>query len=251
MVKEVVLIGKLKSFMVNAVEKGMMADEMVIKRAEPSVTSINEIREKENSVYLFYITDAEDVKVDLLVYIKELIAEEHIHLIVIGNPQELFEVKEYIKESRNVKIFERPVDVNKVVSELNGFFSAVEKERSKKSILVVDDNPVSLRTMRDILSNKFTVYIVNSGVSAIAFLLKTDVDLILLDYEMPVVNGPQVLEMIKEEPTIKCPPVMFLTAKNDAKSVQTALALNPVKYLLKSLPPQELIATLEEYFATR
>ena len=249
--RTVVLVGRLNSFMVNAVGKGLESDGIYVKRCDIDVTAINECRDRMDSVLVLYLVSSDDVRTDVLLYLKELITDEKIHIAVIGNPQELFSVKEVITESRNVKIYERPLDVNILVDQANEFFNDVVKERAKKRLLVVDDNAVSLRTMRDILQDRYVVNIVNSGASAITFLTKNEVDLILLDYEMPVVSGPQVLEMIRDEPSIEAPPVMFLTAKNDANSVKTALALKPVKYLLKSLPPDELIDTLEEFFNRR
>nr|MCR5100441.1 response regulator [Butyrivibrio sp.] len=82
------------------------------------------------------------------------------------------------------------------------------------------------------------------------FLAKNMVDLILLDYEMPVTNGPQVLEMLRSEPSTSTIPVMFLTAKGDKESVLKVVALKPEKYLLKTMPPAELISTIDEFFAS-
>ena len=249
--RRVILIGRLNSFMVNAVDKGLVNDGIDVRRTDIDVTRINDARDMDDSVFIFYLVSSEDVKTEVLVYLREKIEEEKIHLAVVGNPQELFEVRDYIKESKNVKIYERPLDVSVLVGQINEFFDDVIRQRAKKRILVVDDNAVSLRTMRDILQDRYIVSIVNSGASAVTFLVKNEVDLILLDYEMPVVSGPQVLEMIRDEPSIEAPPVMFLTAKNDAQSVKTALALKPVKYLLKSLPSDELIETIEEFFNGR
>ncbi len=90
---------------------------------------------------------------------------------------------------------------------------------------------------------------VTSGMNAIQFLAKNEVDLVLLDYEMPVTSGPQVLEMMKSEPQTASIPVMFLTAKGDKESVMSVLALKPEKYLLKTLKQDELIANIDEFFA--
>jgi CheY-like chemotaxis protein len=77
------------------------------------------------------------------------------------------------------------------------------------------------------------------------------VDLILLDYEMPVISGPQVFQMLREDPDTKDIPVMFLTVKSDKESVMKVLSLKPTNYLLKTRPPKELVATIDEFFADK
>ena len=128
---------------------------------------------------------------------------------------------------------------------------AVDRENAKKHILVVDDDPTMLRTLKLWLSDKYRVYMANSGMNAISLLAKKPVDLILLDYEMPVANGPQVLSMIRSEATTKDTPVMFLTAKNDKESVMSVMDLKPEKYLLKTMPPEQLLKNIDDFFEAR
>ena len=73
-------------------------------------------------------------------------------------------------------------------------------------------------------------------------------DLILLDYEMSVTSGPQVLEMIRSETKTDTIPVIFLTGKGDRESVLKVLALKPDGYLLKSMEKAALLKSLEEFF---
>ena len=84
--------------------------------------------------------------------------------------------------------------------------------------------------------------------NAIALLAKKKIDLILLDYEMPMLNGPKVLEMIRSESEFKDTPVMFLTGRDDKESVMSVINLKPEKYLLKSLPADELMKTINDFF---
>ena len=65
---------------------------------------------------------------------------------------------------------------------------------------------------------------------------------------MPITTGPQVLEMLRSEPSTSDIPVMFLTVKSDKESVMKVVALKPEKYLLKTMPPAELIANIDEFF---
>ena len=250
MEREVLLIGRINSFIVNAAGKGLEKEGFAVRRTAPDITAIDKARD-ETRVWVFYLTGGEDINDELLVYLRDHIAEEHVLLTLIGNPDELKDVQSLLPEEEIANAFERPLDVHVLAESLERAFSKVEKDNEKKRILIVDDSAQALKTMKGILSDRYLVYMANSGVSAITFLAKTQVDLILLDYEMPVVDGPKVLEMIKSEPSIEAPPVMFLTAKGDKHSVMTALALKPVNYLLKSMPPEELIKTIDEFFEKR
>ena len=84
--------------------------------------------------------------------------------------------------------------------------------------------------------------------AAITFLAKNEIDLILLDYEMPITTGPQVLEMLRSEENTAKIPVMFLTNKGDKESVMNVLGLKPEKYLLKTMSKSELLGQIDEFF---
>ena len=82
----------------------------------------------------------------------------------------------------------------------------------------------------------------------IKYLSKNKVDLILLDHEMPVTSGPQVLEMLRSEEETKHIPVMFLTGKGDKESVMAVVALRPEGYFLKTIQREELLEKLQAFF---
>ena len=83
---------------------------------------------------------------------------------------------------------------------------------------------------------------------AITFLLKNEVDLILLYYEMPVVDGPQVLQMLRQEPATANIPVVFLTGIGTRESVARVMSLKPEGYILKSTTREDLLAFLDGKF---
>ena len=66
-------------------------------------------------------------------------------------------------------------------------------EKRKKTILIVDDDITYMRTVYEWLKDSYHIGMAASGVQSISYLDKNKVDLILLEYEMPVANGPQVL----------------------------------------------------------
>ena len=127
----------------------------------------------------------------------------------------------------------------------------MDKGEFKKSILVVDDDPQYLGLVREWLKGTYKVSMANSGLQAIKWLGKNKVDLILLDHEMPVTTGPQVLEMLRSDNETASIPVIFLTGKGDKESVMAVVALKPEGYFLKNIKKDELLQKLEEFFLNR
>ncbi len=118
----------------------------------------------------------------------------------------------------------------------------------KKKLLLVDDSDFMLRALQDLLGSDYEVSTAKSGLSAIRNIALDRPDLILLDYEMPVCNGGQVLEMIRSEKDFTDIPVIFLTCRVDRESVQKAMALRPEGYLSKSLPSEALKQKIDHFF---
>lgn len=123
-----------------------------------------------------------------------------------------------------------------------------EKEQVKKRILVVDDDSSVLKLMKGYLGNRYQVATALNGKVAMKYLEKKEVDLILLDYEMPEENGEEVFRRIKATEKVRNIPVVFLTGVTDRERIQGVLALKPQGYLLKPIDTERLSAKLEEIF---
>ena len=118
----------------------------------------------------------------------------------------------------------------------------------KKKVLVVDDSDFMLKAMSDLLREDYEVLTAKSGMSAIRGITLDRPDLILLDYEMPVCDGSQVLGMIRSEKEFADIPVIFLTSKVDKESVSKVIALKPEGYLSKSMPPETVKKEVDHFF---
>ncbi len=118
----------------------------------------------------------------------------------------------------------------------------------QRTLLLVDDDAVMIRTLREGLSTSYKVLPANSGANALKILARANPDLILLDYEMPEMNGPQVLEALRANADTANIPVMFLTAKTDAESIAKIEALKPQGHMLKTLPLGEIKAIIQNFF---
>ena len=118
----------------------------------------------------------------------------------------------------------------------------------QRTLLLVDDDAVMIRTLREGLSTSYKVLPANSGANALKILARAKPDLILLDYEMPEMNGPQVLEALRANAETSGIPVMFLTAKNDAESIGKIEALKTQGHMMKTLPLREIKAIIQNFF---
>ena len=252
--RKVVLVSAQKSFMVNAMTKNLNGESYEVVYQAPRVKDIMKDErwtgEGHPNLMLLYIDNDVEEMSEFLVWLKDRVTEDEgdWHVFMVGNELEIREAEKFFPEKYVSGIFVRPLNVKELVEKFNALLEEdVTKER-KKHILVVDDDGTMLRTLKLWLSDKYRVYMANSGMNAISLLARNQVDLILLDYEMPVASGPQVLEMIRNEPSTANVPVMFLTAKNDKESVMSVMNLRPEKYLLKTMPPDELMRNIDDFF---
>ena len=109
----------------------------------------------------------------------------------------------------------------------------------QKRVLVGDDDDMNLPRTKIILGKEYDVLLANSGVRALHILKNQKVDLVLLDIDMPLMNGIETFEHMKEFAADI--PVIFLTASGEVEDVVGALLLGAVNYLRKPCPPQELM----------
>ncbi|MBE5952509.1 MAG: response regulator, partial [Lachnospiraceae bacterium] len=147
--------------------------------------------------------------------------------------------------------FERPVDIDRIIKKISSYIDENTGENRKKSVLIVDDDITYMRMVYEWLKDKYHVGMAANGVQAISYLGRNKVDLILLDYEMPIANGPQVLSMLKNDFETEQIPVMFLTGHGDRDSVLSVMGLSPVDYLLKTIDQEALLDKLEVFFRNR
>ncbi len=101
------------------------------------------------------------------------------------------------------------------------------------------------RGMADLLSLEMDIHVAgeaNHGVEALNFLQETSVDLIVLDYNMPVMNGIETLKAIRERQIEG--KVLLFTVSDNIKDVQDALALGVDGYLLKDMEPDEIVGNI-------
>lgn len=115
----------------------------------------------------------------------------------------------------------------------------------RKQILVVDDDSEQLMNIKEQLDEFYDVTCVKSGTAAFKYLAKKKCDLILLDYLMPEMDGPEVLRNIQDTSDWSDIPVIFLTGMTEKKKVlQTLAELRPNGYIVKPSKKSEIVAKI-------
>lgn len=119
--------------------------------------------------------------------------------------------------------------------------------------MVVDDDKITIRMCEFILKKQnYEVITALSGKKCLEYLRNEDnppVDCIVLDIEMPLLNGYNTLSSIRQSEKLKNIPVMFLTASATQETVREAIRLGVTSYLRKPFLPKDLAAKVEGLLA--
>lgn len=154
----------------------------------------------------------------------------------------------YIDELRNrERMIREEAERFAMEAALEAERAAMEAEKTRRRhVLVVDDDPTMLKTIKEQLHDKYDVATALNGKIALKFLEKKTTDVILLDYEMPIENGPVILERLRANEATKDIPVIFLTGVTESSKIMSVLAMKPQGYLLKPIEFEKLMATLDK-----
>ncbi|MBC7953678.1 MAG: diguanylate cyclase [Rhodospirillaceae bacterium] len=118
-------------------------------------------------------------------------------------------------------------------------------------LLVVDDDIGTIRLLSSILKDVGEVFFAASGTDAITMVRDQRPDLILLDAEMPGMDGFAVCAAIKSDPNFADLPILFVTAHTDVEIETTALELGAVDFITKPLSPAIVKARVKTHLALK
>lgn len=145
-----------------------------------------------------------------------------------------------------------PIIEDNMLEEVEEYLKKREEKRAeeenKPKVLVVDDSKTVRYFMQDLLSANYEITQAESSIAAIRAITLNRPDLILLDYEMPVCDGSQMLEMLRSEEALADIPVIFLTGRRDMDSVKKVISLKPEGYLLKDMEPEVIRQEVDNFF---
>ena len=247
---KVLILSATDSFLAKSLVTKLESAGILSAFTHTDIREIEKHLDKTALVILFMSEELEDIP-DTLVYLKDTVMDRELGLILIGDNTQYDLVKKTIPEQAVTCMLTRPVDIDGLVKKVSGYLDENTGEKRKKTVLIVDDDITYMRTVYELLKGTYHVGMASNGVQAISYLAKNKADLILLDYEMPVANGPQVLSMLKNDSETGQIPVMFLTGHGDRDSVLSVVGLCPVDYLLKTIDKDTLLAKLNDFFSKR
>lgn len=115
-----------------------------------------------------------------------------------------------------------------------------------KHILIVDDVTTNLKCAAEVLKDTYDVTTAKSGKAALQILREIQPDLIMLDVNMPEMNGFEVMERIKEDPVTRDIPVIFLTAEADKENEVTGLKMGAMDFIKKPFEPDIMRSRIEK-----
>ncbi len=115
---------------------------------------------------------------------------------------------------------------------------------NNKTILIVDDTVSNLEILEESLSDYDVISCV-SGKDALNIVEKETIDLILLDIIMPLMDGYEVCKRLKLNKNTRNIPVIFLTTKTDENSIDIALDLGGIDYIVKPFSTKELLSRIK------
>ncbi len=190
------------------------------------------------------------------------VVRKNVKLILIGDIDECNEFERF-RSSMVSLVLLKPITATAIKTRMIEFFEQqhqmeederlkqelIEKELAEKSkepkhILVIDDDPIMLRLIKQELKAYYNVATAVNGKIGLNFLERKKTDLILLDYEMPEESGADVLVKLRANDKTKDIPVIFLTGINDREKIKKVLSMKPQGYLLKPIECEQLVQAI-------
>ena len=240
---EILFITETNSFIVSSLEQKLKELGHDVIQKSKLCKEDSAYQNKFGLVFIY----VEDRVPEFFADLKAKVLEDNIPIFVVATKEHMERIAEMMPMQFIKKHILRPININDVVTEIDKFLKA-ESSVEKKTILVVDDSGAMLRNVKAWLEDKYQIVLANSGVMALKYLTMNHPDLVLLDYEMPVCDGRQILEMMRAEPDFADIPVIFLTSKSDRESVMKVTALKPDGYLLKTMEPAKIVQAVDAFF---
>ena len=114
----------------------------------------------------------------------------------------------------------------------------------KERILIIDDDPDIRDVLNLSLSEHYTIFAAANGKEGLEMVKTKNPDLIITDYNMPVMNGPEFCRQLRHDILLRHLPIIMLTGKSETKNMVTGIESGADDYLVKPFEPEALLARI-------
>lgn len=205
----------------------------------PDLILVSTLEMEENGMEIFYVLKENHADIPILCL------ETYDEPAIFGN----------ILKKEPFRSIELPASTMRIHEKITGMLCEKKPEGEgeeakaddRQCVMFIDDNAFQIRVLKEILKNQYDVQLATSGMQAVEIIAKRVPDIIFLDYDMPVHDGPRTLEMIRMISGAEDVPVFFLTGVKDEAQREAAMELNPAGYFIKPATAEMIHACLDEY----
>ena len=247
---QIMILGTKESFIIRVLLKKLADADIKAIFITMDLDKINASWE-DTSLVTFYMEKDEKLPDDIKTFLVDKLEQDDKRIVLIGEPIDTEDKSVGIPPHLIFGRLPRPLDYDDYIACVNSYAKKASSGDLKRKILIVDDDPNYMSLVREWMVEDYKVSMVTSGMRAIKWLGANKVDLILLDYEMTVTSGPQVLEMLRADDETKDIPVIFLTGNDSKESVMSVMNLKPQGYFLKTMPKDEFLNKIKIFFMQR
>lgn len=201
--------------------------------------------------FLCFIESVYDTSLEQIQKLKSSSAYNSAPIVLVAKKETFHELEAECYQGLADLILVRPITPDNIVLRILNYLeekkNSVEPVKSdeRKHILVVDDDRNMLKLLKSALEEKYEVTATLNGVLVEKILASKHIDLIILDYEMPIMTGADVFRQLKQNESFAKIPVCFLTGVSERSKVEEIMAMRPNGYLLKPIEMDMLLATIE------
>lgn len=208
--------------------------------------------------FLCFLDSIYDGTVEQLQRLRESPSYNFAPIIIVTKEENCEKLEKDILRKLADLILIRPITYDNIVLRIISYLEKEEMRRAKalekvkedepdrkKHILIVDDDRNVLKLLKSALQEKYEVTATLNGLLVEKVLASKQIDLIVLDYEMPIMTGADVYRKLKENEEYAKIPVCFLTGVSERSKVEEIMSLRPNGYLLKPIDMEMLKAAIE------
>jgi DNA-binding response OmpR family regulator len=165
--------------------------------------------------------------------------------VIVLSADEDSERRDYIFKSGILDYFSKSNPFHLIMQDIKKLMCNID-QNSFINILIVDDSSFIRRALKSILiPKKFNIYEAKSAKDGLKILHNTEIHLLLLDYEMPEINGMQMLAKVKANRKFLELPVMMLSGSNNQSLISTSLKHGACDFIKKPYVTEELLLKID------